>query len=138
MLPHLRALIPRSFGNYIEPFAGSACLFFDLGPRSAVLSDLNRELIETYNAVIENSEQIAEALAELPRGKRAYYRVRGLNERDLSTIDRATRFIYLNRFCFNGLYRTNKMGRFNVPLRSAENHQRSHKNPIDSMCRNSK
>lgn len=115
LLPELRKRVPTEFGTYIEPFAGSACLFFDLQPRRAILSDLNAELIGTYRAVRRDASLVVEAFRRIRRGERAYYSVRAINPHSLAETERAARFLYLNRFCFNGLYRTNVAGRFNVP-----------------------
>lgn len=115
LLPHLVPLVPLSGGRYIEPFAGSACLFFATRPRAAVIADLNRELIETYRVLRRHPRRLTRALYGLPTDRDTYYKVRALEATSLGTIDRAARFIYLNRLCFNGVYRTNRLGRFNVP-----------------------
>jgi DNA adenine methylase len=120
--PVLRQFIPKQFKKYIEPFAGSACLFFYVQPEKAILADLNSELIETYAAIKRSPGHVGRALANLPFGRESYYQIRqdqGIHR--LSPIQRAARFIYLNRFCFNGLYRTNLAGRFNVPFGAPRN-----------------
>lgn len=94
---------------------GSAVLFFALQPGQALLGDLNPNLISTFKAVRDHPKQIHRALSILPLGKEAYYALRSQQPETLSEIDAAARFIFLNRFCFNGLYRTNLQGRFNVP-----------------------
>jgi len=103
------------YARYVEPFAGSACLFFELAPSRAILGDINRELIETYEQVRENTSAVLSALSTLQRGKRRYLRLRAVEPASLAAAERAARFIYLNRCCFNGLYRTNRKGLFNVP-----------------------
>ena len=117
-----RKLIPRlapywnsSFERYVEPFMGSACLFFAIDPPSALLSDLNPELIHTFRTIRDEPESVHDVLSHFPLGKRAYYKIREKNPKKLSPIVRAARFVYLNRFCFNGIYRTNTNGDFNVP-----------------------
>lgn len=115
VLPYLKRFVPPQFNRYIEPFAGSACLFFDLQPKHAILSDLNRELIDTYRTVRNDPQLVGRTLAKLPVGREAYYKIRFLKIDKMSAVQRAARFIYLNRFCFNGLYRTNTKGDFNVP-----------------------
>jgi DNA adenine methylase len=115
LLPELRTRVPEDVGTYIEPFAGSACLFFDVRPRRAILSDLNLELINTYRAVRRNPEIVVQCFRRLRRGKNAYYRIRAIDPMQLSDAEQAARFLYLNRFCFNGLFRTNLKGKFNVP-----------------------
>jgi DNA adenine methylase len=101
--------------RYVEPFAGSACLFFRLQPKTAILGDLNRELISTYRIVRDYPELVYSELLGFENSETEYKRVRSLDPAELSKVSRASRFIYLNRFCFNGLYRTNLAGRFNVP-----------------------
>ena len=106
---------PGGKTRYIEPFAGSACLFFELEPRSALLGDINSELIEMYEVVREHTYDLHQSLMRWSNDRTEYYRVRDMKPATMSNIDRAARFIYLNRFCFNGLYRTNGRGHFNVP-----------------------
>jgi DNA adenine methylase len=117
LLPELRAAFPKqgTFRRYVEPFAGSACLFFDRQPDQAILADLNAELVAAYRAIRRDPHLVVDAFRRLPRGEKAYYRVRAINPMTLSDPELAGRFLYLNRYCFNGLYRTNLQGRFNVP-----------------------
>lgn len=105
-----------SFERYIEPFAGSACLFFSLVPKRAILGDINAELMLTYRAVKEAPAEVLQELKGRRRSKREFLRMRSIDPRTLVASTRAARFIYLNRFCFNGLYRTNQSGQFNVPF----------------------
>lgn len=104
------------YDRYIEPFVGSACLFFRIAPKKAILSDINQELISTYNAVSASPRAVFNRLVKIQKGKRSYYRMRSISPVSLPNLDRAARFIFLNRFCFNGLYRTNLQGAFNVPF----------------------
>jgi len=115
LLPTLGQYFPADATSYIEPFAGSACLFFSLSPKKAVLADINVELMATYRAVRRSPDDVALELKGLRRSKREYLRMRSLRPSHLTPPERAARFIYLNRFCFNGLYRTNRKGEFNVP-----------------------
>jgi DNA adenine methylase len=115
ILPRLRPYWPGGKVRYIEPFCGSACLFFDLNPEEAILGDLNDELMTSYRAIRQDAGLVIESLRRIPRGKAAYYRLRSLDPRPLSLFDKAARFLYLNRLCFNGIYRTNQLGGFNVP-----------------------
>ena len=115
LLPTIREHFPADTNCYIEPFAGSARLFFSVSPKRAILSDINAELIATYRAVRKSPEAVSAELNGLRRSKREYLRMRSLQPSRLAPPERAARFIYLNRFCFNGLYRTNRMGEFNVP-----------------------
>jgi DNA adenine methylase len=116
LLPTLQTFWTKKHKRYIEPFAGSACLFFAIKPPKAVLGDLNPELIATY---VEVKYRITAVLKELerlrPANKQEYQRLRAVDISTLTPSARAARFIYLNRFCFNGIYRTNLLGQFNVP-----------------------
>lgn len=103
------------YARYVEPFAGSASLFFKLEPKKALLSDINSALIEALEVVRDNPDELHMRVAALPRNRTEYYRMRELDPSQLSVMDRGVRFVYLNRFCFNGIYRTNRDGGFNVP-----------------------
>lgn len=118
LLPELTRRIPPPDGRYFEPFAGSACLFFALRPRAAVLSDLNPALIDTYTTLRAHPRRVARALHEWSTAASAYYELRARPDHSLDSVERAARFVYLNRLCFNGLYRTNRQGHFNVPYGS--------------------
>lgn len=113
----LRQIVPRlpaTFGTYYEPFLGAGSLFFLIEPPNAVLADSNLELIETYRAVRDDPKAILRHLANFdPMDRDAYYRIRDSNVPD--RFQSAARFIYLNRACWNGLYRVNSQGKFNVP-----------------------
>ena len=114
-LSSLVASCPPAFKTYYEPFCGSACLFLAIQPNSAVLSDLNDELIGTYRTLRRSAGDVSGAISRLPKPDVGYYDVRALNPTDLSARERAARFLYLNHYCFNGIYRTNRRGTFNVP-----------------------
>jgi DNA adenine methylase len=118
MLGVLRECIPSHFDRYIEPFAGSACVFFSIGPVRAILGDNNDELIQMYLTVREHPRKVARAMMALPGGEREYYLIRSQDPSSLDPVGKAARFIYLNRHCFNGVFRTNRKGQFNVPLGS--------------------
>lgn len=112
---HVAALITQEpFGRYYEPFLGGGAVFFALKPEQAILSDINPALIETYEQVRKDPTAIAERLSEIPIDSTTYYRMR--SERRGSALDRAIRFLYLNRTAFGGLYRENMRGEFNVPF----------------------
>jgi DNA adenine methylase len=115
-LPMLARHVTVAFDRYVEPFVGSACLFFQLRPNAAVLGDKNKELIEVYRSVRDNPLRLHRRLAAIPRDAATYYRWRALDPRGLDREQRALRFLYLNRNCFNGIYRTNARGHFNVPF----------------------
>ena len=117
LLPILRTFWTDNHHRYIEPFAGSACLFFELKPPKAILGDLNPELIATYIEVKYRMSAVLEELKAIPTSSKAeYIRLRSLDTSKMTPHARAARFIYLNRFCFNGIYRTNLAGQFNVPF----------------------
>jgi len=115
LLPELLARVPDSYERYIEPFCGSACLFFELGAPKAILSDINDELINAYKQ-LKKQPDIRDVLAAIPANEETYYRYRDLDPENLERAERAVRFFYLNRYCFNGIYRTNSSGKFNVPM----------------------
>jgi len=115
LIPELSKYIPTSFSKYIEPFIGGGAFFFYLNPEQAIISDSNEELITTYKAVRDNVEEIIEILDGYKNEETFFYKIRSLNPKKLSDAERAARLIYLNKTCFNGLYRVNKKGEFNVP-----------------------
>jgi DNA adenine methylase len=115
LLPVLTDIIGDEFDRYVEPFAGSACVFFELLPEKALLGDINPELMHTYLEMKYRVAQVIERLSDWRKSKKRYLELRSLDPESLSGPARAARFIYLNRCCFNGLYRTNRQGRFNVP-----------------------
>lgn len=103
--------------RYIEPFVGSAQLFFKIKPQEAILGDVNQNLINAYKTLQSNPHELFDILNRLKRDKATYYQIRsnGLNLQN--PIENAAHFIYLNKLCFNGLYRTNlRGGEFNVPF----------------------
>lgn len=114
LLRQLVPLLPSSFGRYHEPFLGGGSMFFLLQPKSAVLSDTCTDLIATYKAVADDVERVLSGLSGLdPLDREQYYAVRGA--RASGRHKRAAEFIYLNRAAWNGLYRVNSRGEFNVP-----------------------
>jgi DNA adenine methylase len=116
IIPRLRNYWGDGFNRYIEPFAGSASLFFTIEPKKAILGDLNSDLIETLRVVKNFPRDLWKLLHAFKLGKATYYAIRQQDPDQLPLLERAARFIYLNRFCFNGLYRTNQRGAFNVPF----------------------
>lgn len=116
LLHMIKRFVPASFGRYVEPFAGSACLFFSLRPSRAILSDINIELIDFYHCIQKHSLAVYQLASTYPKTKQQYTYLRELNVHNMNQIERAARFFFLNRLCFNGLYRTNRLGEFNVPM----------------------
>ncbi|TAM82171.1 MAG: DNA adenine methylase [Acidobacteria bacterium] len=116
LVPVLRKCVPRNFGRYFEPFLGGGALFFNLLPARAVLGDSNYDLIHCFKTVRDRPDEVLEYLRSLTVGEEEFYRIRGVDPGTLSDGARAARFIYLNKTCFNGLYRVNKKGLFNTPF----------------------
>ena len=106
---------PKS-GKYFEPFVGGGAVFFDLLPETAYLSDLNNELVVTYNVIKNDVENLIKSLKKHKLDKEYFLKIRAQNPEKLSDLNTASRFIYLNRTCFNGMYRVNSKGGFNVPF----------------------
>ena len=102
--------------TYFEPFVGGGAVFFDLLPKHAELSDTNRELVMTYNVIKDNVDSLIKSLKKHIYNKEYYLGVRAQDINELSDIEIASRFIFLNRTGFNGMYRVNKSGQFNVPF----------------------
>lgn len=102
--------------TYYEPFAGGGAVFFDLLPQNAELSDLNKELVTAYNVIKNNVDELIGSLNKHIYDKEYYLEVRAQKIEDLSDVEIASRFIFMNRTGFNGLYRVNKSGQFNVPF----------------------
>jgi DNA adenine methylase len=130
LLPKLQRLLPADFGTrpYVEPFVGGGALFFSVQPKQALLGDLNSDLIEMYRSVRDELDEVISRLKRLAsaHSPERYYRVRAsfnsiAHWRRVSTAQRAAEVIYLNKTCFNGLYRVNRDGDFNVPLGSYKN-----------------
>lgn len=109
--------------TYFEPFVGGGAMFFNLLPKKAVLSDMNLELVTTYNVIKEDVDGLIKKLKEHKNknSKEYFLKVRAQDVLKLSDVNIAARFIYLNRTGFNGLYRVNRNGGFNVPYASNKN-----------------
>lgn len=107
--------------NYFEPFVGGGAVFFDLMPEKAYLSDLNKELVITYNVIKNNLNLLVKSLRKHKNTKEHFLKIRSKKIDKLTDIEIASRFIYLNRTCFNGLYRVNSKGEFNVPFGQNKN-----------------
>lgn len=114
LLPTLERLTPQKFKRYVEPFCGSLCLYVALKPDAALVGDINEELVNFYRMIAWRPKAIATAAHDLSDDEATYYELRSYDPRTLGAQERAVRFLYLNRFCFNGVYRTNRQGYFNV------------------------
>lgn len=120
LLSELLARVPTAFGSYFEPFLGGGALFFALYTQGRVdeahLSDANSKLMDTYRAVRDEAEAVIAELPAFTNDRELYYQVRSWRHDELGPARRAARFIYLNKTCYNGLYRENQRGEFNVPF----------------------
>lgn len=125
LAPKIKELMPSTYGTYYEPFLGGAAVLLDLNPTNAVVSDINPELINMYHQVQDRVENVINYLNTLDAAeeratspKEFYYKVRENFNKNTGANDcaQAARFIYLNKHCFNGLYRVNSKGQFNVPF----------------------
>ena len=125
LLDKIKEKMPEEYNIYYEPFLGGAAVLFDLNPTNAVVNDINPELINMYLQVRDHVDDVIDELTTLDNShevsddpKEFYYSVREKFNSNLgiNDTDQAARFIYLNKHCFNGLYRVNKKGEFNVPF----------------------
>jgi DNA adenine methylase len=124
LLKHLIPLVPKNFKKYYEPFFGGGALFFAVQPINSVLSDTNSELIDCYKYVRDYPEEVISVLSTMENTKENYYKVR--EEKPESGLLKAARTIYLTTLSFNGIYRLNLKGKFNVPYG-----YKLHLNPCD-------
>ena len=127
LLPAIKEYVPQKFSQYYEPFVGAGAVLFSLQPKKSVINDTNRELIDCYRVIKDNPEELLE-LCQQHRQKNSqeyYYWLRGQDRqddfKDRSPTERAARIIYLNKTCFNGLFRVNSSGQFNVPYGNYSN-----------------
>lgn len=120
LVPRIIEKLPEKIVTYYEPFAGSAAVFFALASQKrfkrAVLSDQNRELVDVYRALQTDVQAVVKALSPHRYSRETFYRLRALDPSKLDLAERAARTIYLNKTGFNGLYRVNRSGQFNVPF----------------------
>ena len=120
LMPAIKELIPKNYTNYYEPFIGGGAVLFDLQPKNAVINDFNEELINVYQTIKENPEELISNLKTHKNESDYFYDLRALDREDsfenLSNIKKASRVIYLNKTCYNGLYRVNNSGEFNSPF----------------------
>jgi len=121
MLGDLIPKVPTSYGRYIEPFFGGGAMFFALQPENAVIADSNPELINMYRQVADHVDEVINYLKKYENTSEMFYDVRSLEWTALPKAEAAARTIFLNKTCFNGLYRVNKQGQFNVPFGKYKN-----------------
>jgi DNA adenine methylase len=125
LLPDLVKRIPKDYAKYFEPFAGGAALFFHLQPRTAYLVDVNEDLINTYRVIKEQVDELICDLKQHVYDEDYYYQIRNIDRTEAyqawTDVQKASRLIYLNKTCYNGLYRVNAKGQFNTPFGSYSN-----------------
>lgn len=121
MLGDLLPKVPTSYGRYIEPFFGGGAMFFALQPENAIIADSNPELINLYRQIADRVEDVISHLKKYENTSEMFYAVRGQEWTTLAKEEAAARTIFLNRTCFNGLYRVNRQGQFNVPYGKYKN-----------------
>ena len=120
LLSELKTRLPKKFNRYFEPFIGGGALFFELQPKNGYISDINVELINLYITIRDNLSDLIDDLHCHVNSLEYYTEIRDLDRAKeyklLSGVKKASRFLYLNKTCYNGLYRVNKDGFFNVPF----------------------
>ncbi len=122
LLPELLKRIPK-FTTYYEPFIGGGALFFSLQPKKAIINDFNKDLINTYIAINDNVDELINRLSVYVNNAEHYYKIRELDRNPeifnkMTNVEKASRLIYLNKTCYNGLFRVNSAGEFNSPFGS--------------------
>ncbi len=121
LMDELKALMPKKYNRYIEPFIGGGALFFELKPENALINDYNKELVNLYSVVKDEPTELINDICKHKNESEYYYEIRALDRdvkkfKKLTPAERASRFIYLNKTGFNGLYRVNQKGQCNVPF----------------------
>jgi DNA adenine methylase len=125
LLEHIRAMMPKNYNHYFEPFLGGGAVLLNLTPNKSTVNDINTELVNMYKQIRHNPDEVIEVLSLLDakheiasNAKAYYYAIRELFNANLTTDtpEQAARLIYINKHCFNGLYRVNAKGLFNVPF----------------------
>lgn len=116
MLEEILKRMPNTYGNYIEPFVGGGALFFKLDDDNSIIADSNPELINMYRQVADKCDEVIKVLKHYKNEEAIFYEVRAKNWTECTDIEAAARMLYLNKTCFNGLYRLNKKGLFNTPF----------------------
>lgn len=120
LLPEIKKYLPKKYNTYFEPFVGAGALFFDQQPKNAIINDVNTELINCYEVIKNLSIDLIEDLKKHKNNEKYFYKVRELDRtkefKNLSIVERASRIIYLNKTCYNGLFRVNRQGQFNAPF----------------------
>jgi DNA adenine methylase len=125
IMPAIVEHLPKNTKTYIEPFIGGGAVLFHLQPKKAIINDFNSELINVYRVVKNNLEELIIDLQKHKNESDYFYKLRGVDRTDkfkaMTDIEKASRVIYLNKTCFNGLYRVNNSGEFNSPFGKYKN-----------------
>jgi DNA adenine methylase len=120
LLPEIRKYLPKRYNLYFEPFIGAGAVFLDVQPREALINDVNEELINCYHVIKSDPEALIASARRHQNTEAYFYRLRSLDRAatfsQLSDVERASRIIFLNKTCYNGLFRVNSQGQFNVPF----------------------
>ena len=121
LLDTILPLIPRQMGTYCEPFLGGGAVLFAIQPKQAIVNDLNDDLINMYEVIRDDVEHLIVSLRRHRNTPEYYYAIRGCDRNKegyeaMTPVEKASRFIYLNKTCYNGLYRVNAAGQFNTPF----------------------
>ena len=142
LLDAIMPYIDKDCSTYVEPFIGGGAVLFGLKPKKAIINDYNEELVNVYNTIKDNPEELLEILRVHEEknktiGADYFYEIRGIDRTDefekLNNIERAARIIYLNKTCFNGLYRVNAAGQFNTPYGKYKNPDIANETTINAM-----
>jgi DNA adenine methylase len=120
LLPEIRKYLPKRYNLYFEPFIGAGAVLLDIQPREALINDVNEELINCYRVIKSDPEALIVSARRHQNTEAYFYRLRSLDRdaafKQLSDVERASRIIFLNKTCYNGLFRVNSQGQFNVPF----------------------
>ena len=126
LMSEIEKVLPKTYTTYYEPFIGGGAVLFELQPKKAVINDVNGELINLYNVIKDDVELLIENLKKHENTPEYFYSIRELDRKrdkyeNLSNVEKASRIVYLNKTCFNGLFRVNKAGEFNSPFGKYKN-----------------
>jgi len=125
LLPILKSHLPKQYNTYYEPFVGAGALLFALQPSNAIINDINSELINCYNVIRNNLDKLVDDLKKHKNEEEYFYHIRNIDRTDnyflMGSVERASRTIFLNKTCYNGLFRVNSKGYFNAPFGKYKN-----------------
>lgn len=140
IISNIKKYIPKKYSTYYEPFVGGGAVLFDIKPQKAVINDVNEELINLYKVVKEKPDELIDTLKKHKNEQEYYYQIREL-DRDkekfdsLSDVERAARIHFLNKTCYNGMFRVNSSGEFNVPFGRYKNPDIVNKKTIKAVSK---